>query len=221
MDENFKCEKCEASFASQDALNSHFNAKHYVPPVEPFYNKLKKPLKYLIVVLILVAIGWGVFQWIANGTRIGPVGSTHIHQDVKVYLDGTQLSLSQQKYQVRAPQVHVESGDGDVIHVHATGVPIGMFFDSLGMKLSSTCFKTDNGTNYCNNGNRTLKFYVNGQLNSEFDKYLLRDLDKILISYGSEGEAAIQRQLETITDKAKTAGNEKVLDPLARHAAST
>lgn len=208
MEENFKCQKCKASFASQEALNSHFNAKHYVPPVEPFYNKLKKPLKYLIVVLILVAIGWGVFQWIANAPRIGPIGSTHIHQDVKVYLDGTQLSLSQQKYQVRTPQVHVEGGDGDVIHVHATGVPIEMFFDSLDMSFSSECFKADNGNNYCNNGNRTLKFYVNGVPNSEFEKYQLRDLDKILVSYGFESDAAIAQQLASITDKSKDALNQ-------------
>ena len=190
MNESFKCQKCESTFGAQDALNNHVNAKHFESPKQSFGDKFKKPLKYFVALIIVIGVVWLVYNWAANAPKIGPVGSTHIHQDVKIYLDGQQLDLSQQKYQVRAPQVHVEDGDGDVIHVHATGVPIGMFFDSLGMKLTTNCFETDDGTNYCNeksDGGKTLKFYVNGQksLNGEFEKYIPRDVDKILISYGS------------------------------------
>ncbi len=206
MDKNFKCEKCDASFEVLEALNSHFNAKHFEAPKENFTTRLKKPLKYLVILVILTSTVWLAYSWAANVPKIGPVGSTHIHQDFKVYLDGKQIDFSQAKYQVRGPQVHVEDRDGDVIHVHATGVPIGMFFDSLGMNFNKDCFKTDSGTSYCNNDNNTLKFYVNNISNSEFDKYVLRDLDKILISYGSENES-VTKQLDSITDKAKTAGN--------------
>ncbi|MDP3741695.1 MAG: hypothetical protein Q8R15_00090 [Candidatus Micrarchaeota archaeon] len=202
MEENFKCTKCEASFDSQQALNDHSNAKHYEAPKQKFTAKFKKPATYLIILLILIGGLSLTYRWAASTPHIGPVGSTHIHQDFKVYLNGNQLDFSQQKYQVRAPYAHVEDNDGDVIHVHATGVTLGMFIDSLDMQLTNNCFKTDDGTSYCNNGNNTLKFYVNNVPNTQFNKYELRELDKILISYGAENETAIQMQLNTITNKA-------------------
>ncbi len=205
MDESFKCQKCEASFASQSALNDHVNAKHYESPKQNVTSKFKKPLIYLFAIFLLVNVivfGWLIYSSSASTPAIGAVGSTHIHQDFKVYLNGNVIDFSQGKYQVRAPSVHVEDNDGDVIHVHATRVTIGMFFESLGMKLSPTCFKTDDGISYCNDNNNTLKFYVNNVSNAQFDKYVLRELDKILISYGAENETAIQMQLNTITNKA-------------------
>ncbi len=214
-----KCTKCNAEFETIESLTQHVNAKHFQPPVENSLQKLKKPFFYLVALLLVIGGVWLLYNWAASTPRIGPVGSTHIHQDLKIYLEGKQIDLSQQKYQVKVPYVHVEGGDGDVIHVHATGVIIGMFFDSLGMKFSKECFNTDEGRIYCNDGEKTLKFIVNGAANEEFDKYLLKDLDKILISYGSENQTEVQAQLNTITDKAKTAGNEAVTDPLSRHAA--
>jgi hypothetical protein len=55
-----------------------------------------------------------------------------------------------------------------------------------------------NGTNYCNEGDKTLKFFVNGVSNNAYDRYVLRDGDRILISYGSETEEQIQQQLNTL-----------------------
>lgn len=168
-----------------------------------------KLITALVALVIVAALGFVAYNWIASTPRIGPVGSTHIHQDFKVYLDGNAIDFSQQKYQVRAPYVHVEDNDGDVIHVHATGVTMGMFLESVGMKLTQNCFSTDQGTNYCNGNNKTLKFYVNNVSTTESSSYLLRDLDKILISYGgNRDETAIQQQLASITDKSKDA-----LDP--------
>ncbi len=203
MEENFKCTKCEASFASQIALNDHNNAKHYEAPKQSTTAKFKKPLTYLILLLLLAGGIWFAYSSISNSPRIGAVGSTHIHQDFKVYLNGkNSIDFSQRKYQVRVPYVHVEDNDGDIIHVHATGVRLGMFFDSLGMQLTKECFKADDGTSYCNGNGKTLKFYVNNVSNTEFGNYLLHDLDKILVSYGSENNATIQPQLTSITNKA-------------------
>ena len=58
----------------------------------------------------------------------------------------------------------------------------------------------ESGKKYCNDGDKTLKVYVNGEPNEEYDTYLMGDLDKILISYGSETEEEIQEQLDSITD---------------------
>jgi len=133
---------------------------------------------------------------------VGSIGSTHEHADFKVYINGNTIDFSQQKYQVASPYIHVEDGNGNLIHVHATGETIGFFFDTLGMKFNSTCFVLDTGEEFCNQDDRTLKFYVNDFTNNDFEKYLLKDLDQILISYGNETEEQIQSQLDSITDDA-------------------
>ncbi|MBI2148293.1 hypothetical protein HYU23_01300 [Candidatus Woesearchaeota archaeon] len=87
--------------------------------------------------------------------------------------------------------------------MHAKGVPIRIFFESLGMKFNKNCFILDDGEKYCSNEFKTLKFYVNGKLNNEYEDYVFNDLDKILISYGNEDQSKIQSQISTITDFSK------------------
>ena len=134
--------------------------------------------------------------------RLGAVGSEHTHQDFKIYIEGKDWDFSLPKYQVRARHVHVEGGDGDVIHKHATGVTVGYFLDTVGWKLTNGCLTTDQGNAYCNSEDKTLKFYLNGQNIDDLTNYEMRDLDKFLISYGSDSEEQIQSQLSSITNKA-------------------
>ncbi len=132
---------------------------------------------------------------------VGALGSIHQHTDFKVYINNVPVDFSQPKYQLRNSYIHVEGGDGSLIHMHATGETIGFFFDTLGWSFNSTCLITDIGS-YCNAGDKTLKFYVNNFTNSEFSNYHLKDLDKILVSYGNDINAQIDKQLASITDEA-------------------
>jgi hypothetical protein len=132
-------------------------------------------------------------------TPIGPVGSTHIHADYKVYLDGQAVDFTKREYMVKAQYVHIEGMNGDVIHVHATGVTIGDFFKTLGMKFTNECFVKDK--KYCTDEQRLLKFYVNGEPNDLYGDYLIGDQDKMLISYGPKDED-VAGQLASITDHA-------------------
>lgn len=130
----------------------------------------------------------------------------HYHADFKVYIDGQELSFNQEKYFVKSRFVHVENdvqGDtGEVIHMHATGVPLWLFFESIGIKFEKDCFTLDTGEKYCNNAEKSFKFYVNGKENNEFGDYVFNEGDKILISYG-DGSENIFDQLDSITDNSK------------------
>ena len=138
-------------------------------------------------------------------STMGVLGSQHIHADWKIYISDEVLSFEGKDHMGRmrtnlpvSSFIHIDSGapspekTGDVLHMHATGVPLWIFFESLGMKFNKDCFTLDTGERYCNNETSTLKFYVNGQLNNEFGDYVFNDLDKILISYGNENEQQIQ-----------------------------
>ncbi len=178
----------------------------------------KKNLIFYAAILLLLILFMG--QWLSKGALInqaallqkyntqmqllagiGQVGSTHIHADIQVYINWNKIDFSQKKYQLASSFMHFEEGIGDVIHVHATGMTIGQLFKSLRMDLDSSCVAFE-GRDYCNENGNKLKFYVNGNLNSKFDNYVIRDLDKILVSYGNENDSDIQKQLDSVTNLA-------------------
>lgn len=149
-------------------------------------------------------------------STIGVLGSQHIHADWKIYvngkvLDGTVLEslamdMSKMDNKMTSSFIHLDKGasapeqTGDLIHMHATGVPLWIFFKSVGMDFSKDCLAMPNSQKFCNDDKNTLKFYVNGKPNSEWENYVFEDLDKILISYGSED---VSQQMSSITDFAK------------------
>lgn len=178
----------------------------------------KKDLIFYSLILILILLF--LWQWLSKGaltnqlnqlqkynnqfqllSGIGPLGSTHLHADVKVYINGQALDFSQRKYQLTNSFIHFEEGIGDVIHTHATGLTIGHMFKSVGIDFSNNCMIFE-GKSYCNENDKKLKFYVNGQLNTEFDNRVIHDLDKYLISYGNENDSEIEKQLNSITNLA-------------------
>lgn len=62
-----------------------------------------------------------------------------------------------------------------------------MFFESLNMKFDSNCFELES-KQFCNNENNKLRFFVTGVENDQFENYVPKNLDKILISYGGKDE---------------------------------
>ena len=178
----------------------------------------KKDLIFYVVILILLTLF--LWQWLSKSnlirqlnefqkdnkdlyllSGIGQLKSAHLHADVKVYINDKAIDFSQRKYQLAARFIHFEEGVGDVLHTHATGLTLGHLFKSLGMDLNNNCIIFE-GQSYCNDANKRLKFYVNGQANNEFDNYVIKDLDKYLISYGDESEEEIKKQLNSVTNLA-------------------
>ena len=119
-----------------------------------------------------------------NNPAYGVLGSAHVHAAFAVKLNGTKLDFSDNKYQVKSRFMHVENGDGNTLHRHATGVPVAEFFKSIKMNATDSCFTNDNGTKYCSNGKENLEFYVNGNKTKSIADYVFNDDDRILIEYG-------------------------------------
>lgn len=127
----------------------------------------------------------------------------HVHADFKVYLDDEIFDFNKTEfmstpYKHLSEDVHLHDYNPNVIHFHKDGVSLGGFFESLGMSFTQECFDTGR-QNYCNDSSRRLYFYVNGVQNSVFEKYVPRDLDKILIYYG-EAEP-LQEVIESVTSQ--------------------
>ena len=128
-------------------------------------------------------------------STIGVLGSAHIHTDWKIYINGKPLDLSGYSHMERMQNrlsvssfIHVDSGSpapektGDVLHMHATGVPLWIFFKSIEVDLPEN-----------------MKVYVNGKEISDWKDYVFADLDKILIT----DDGNLEDQLNSITNFAK------------------
>ncbi len=155
-------------------------------------------------------------QLMDTNAKIGILESQHNHADWKVYIEGKSFDFLGKSHMERMRNnlpvssfIHVDSGapppekTGDILHMHSTGVPLWIFFKSIGMDFNKDCITLEDKEKFCNEGSKKLKFYVNGKLNDEFENYAFNDLDKILISYGAENEEEIKQQLAPITDFAK------------------
>ncbi len=151
-----------------------------------------------------------------SNAKMGVLGSQHIHADWKIYIDNMPLDFSDKSHMERMRNnmpvssfIHVDSGapvpekTGDALHMHATGIPLWVFFNSIGMDFNKECITLENKEKFCNEEDKNLKFFVNGKENSEFENYVFSDLDKILISYGDESEEETKNQLASITDFAR------------------
>ena len=130
--------------------------------------------------------------------NFGALGSEHVHAAFAVKINGEKLDFSQEKYQVQSQYIHVENNDGNTLHRHATGVPVGEFFASLGMNVTDSCFTLENKTSYCSNGNSNLEFYVNGNKTNSIANYILKEDDRILIVYGNKNAMETQQDLDAL-----------------------
>lgn len=160
------------------------------------------------IIIFLAIITIFVISGCSEKSKFGPRGSTHIHADIKVYILGNPLNFNSPRFQVMEDLTHFENNDGEILHVHATGLTLGYFLRSLGMDLNNECITTDTGNQYCNLGKATLKVYAKNQFSNWVQiynpaDYIINDLDKILVTYGPEDDLEIMERQDSVTDKAK------------------
>lgn len=130
----------------------------------------------------------------------------HEHADIAVFLSGKKLDLSLDKYQSTDENhldeaTHVHDNNGNILHKHQTGVTLGKFFSSLSMELTDSCFKLDDGKSYCIDDSNRLKVFVNQTPVENYASYEVKDLDRILVSYGPKDEN-LESQFSALTDDA-------------------
>lgn len=201
MKEEHKCEICNRIFSSSESLVQHNLAKHNIKQnkkSEKKYNT-KKLKNWIIFILILGGIIW-LIAWAAMGAinenkecktalvndmNIG--GHTnlklHIHSKLRINIDG--------KEEVIPANIGIAPGIMRPLHthdldneIHIEGpcpreFKIGEFFQVWNREFSSQCIFDkciDKGT---------LKMSVNGIDNKEFENYLMKDGDNIIIEYHS------------------------------------
>lgn len=161
-----------------------------------------------IVLVLGIVVALFLYGCAPEKNNLGPLSSAHIHADIKVYVLSNPIDFSLPQYQLQDKAVHFEDRDGDVMHIHATGINLGYIFKTIRMNIDNECLTLDTGRKYCSNGNAELKVFVkvtNTDWKQIFDpaNYIIQGSDKILVNYGSEDEEGIKKLMESVTSKAK------------------
>ncbi len=136
----------------------------------------------------------------------------HTHADFSVWIDSERVDFSQAKYisggsethteeQEKHKYFHLHDGNGNVLHRHKPGLPIGQFFASLGFTLMADCLATDDGRKVCDTDGKTWRFFVNGVERPMDPEYIFEDGDRLLWSYGAD-DVEIAREIREVTDDA-------------------
>lgn len=142
----------------------------------------------------------------------------HEHADFALFIDGRQFDFNQPRFLSTAEDetsaaAHIHAPRPSVAHVHLSGTTWDEFFRSLNFELNdpsvpavtpeTASLKLPDGTTLKAGGARTFKFIVNGVPVDGLATIEISELDRVLVSYGSETPEQVQTaQLSRVTDQA-------------------
>jgi hypothetical protein len=184
--------------------------------------------RYIPVIIAALAIGSSI---VYGMTREYPnPDPNHTHADFAVWVNGTQLDFTNQRYMSEAYEegkeirvdpmrkyLHLHDGIGTVIHRHKPGLTLGEFMASLGNPMDAHCLTLDEyqfasldagwkqdfaiEPKLCDNGKFHWTMVVNEQPVPFNAGYAFKDNDKILLTYGAS-DTAWQEQWDDMTNEA-------------------
>lgn len=162
--------------------------------------------------ILLIVGGWAVWHTgildMNNQSTTQSHGDTvHVHSDFVMYINGSKVDLTADKYQSttydpKHLSFHLHDGVDTMLHRHADELALGEFLDSLGFRLMDDCLATDLGEEYCVSDEKVLRLYVNGEINDALAQYITQEEAQILLYFGDNNSEAIQKLNESITDEA-------------------
>jgi hypothetical protein len=199
MNEKVICKLCGKEFSSEDGLANHTRDKHPSGKKETESKNNRKIKKWVILILVVGVIFYGVFLLIngimneseecktlpASELNIG--GHTnlklHTHQDLTIMIDGVKQIIPGNiglGNNLMRP-VHTHDGTG---HIHTEApcirdLTLGDFFDIWNKPFNENQILDKTSET------GTISLTVNGKLNTDFRNLILRDGQNIVIEYKS------------------------------------
>ena len=139
----------------------------------------------------------------------------HYHANFAVYLNGQKEQFKDMEYyeetaatsctleKVETPLVraHMHGNVNDVVHVEDHLVTWGTFFQNLGWGIGNDYLKTANKI-YTPDAQNKLTFMLNGKKVDSVTNLIIKDEDKLLVSYGNELNDKLQKEYGSIPSTA-------------------
>ncbi len=174
-------------------------------------------------VILVVGIIVGVVGFV--GLRVATLKSdqVHYHANFALYVNGTrdefksplfyeeEQSCTSDDTNNPKSKAHMHDQINHVVHVHAKAVTWGDFFANLGYTIGNTVVKTNDGIFVDGQDGNHLSFVLNGQKIDAAANRVIGDRDRLLVSYGSEDQAGLQKQFDSVENDAVK--NDQETDP--------
>lgn len=172
--------------------------------------------------LLVGIVGLGAFRYVNVKSD-----ETHYHANFALFVNGQREAFALPTYyeEVQAcsgdnqsprGRVHMHQEEGNKedsysIHVHDTAVTWSNFFANLGYALGNGVLYTGSKTYVDGQDGNRLNFYLNGEKVPTIANQVINDKDVLLVSYGTEDDAALKQQYATIPHTAEE--HDKTKDP--------
>lgn len=147
---------------------------------------------------------------------------THYHANFAVFIDGQQEKFKDPKYYQEVvvcslhgstplARTHMHDETPGVIHVHDQAVTWGQFFENLGWEIGPNFLATPDKLYTADDTNK-LNIILNGQNLTgltDITNQVIQDKDRLLVSFGSEDQAALNKEYQAVPDSAARYDAEK------------
>ncbi|TSC56104.1 MAG: hypothetical protein G01um101418_471 [Parcubacteria group bacterium Gr01-1014_18] len=157
--------------------------------------------KFLYLVLFLAGVCLGAAA-VVRGVRSEwghQQADFHEHADFAVVIDGEKVDFGKIGMMSVKPcgdtheedelslsdVIHLHNGDGNVAHAHRAGLSWKDFFITQGILVEDKGVTFRDGASYLNNGTSAWSGWKNGKFVEDLWAQEIRDLDRVLFSYGS------------------------------------
>lgn len=163
----------------------------------------------IVAALVGAVVGIGLFGlvrfiWL-------PDGSVHYHANFAVIINGQREQFKGSQYYQEiascdaraAPQsrAHLHNNNNHVVHVHDSLVTWSDLFTNLGWSLGDTLI-SDGMHTYEDGKGGKLNFILNGQPTRSIADEVIRDKDRLLVSFGNDDSTALGQQFDQVESDA-------------------
>jgi len=143
--------------------------------------------------------------------------TVHYHANFALYVNGQKEQFSGTQYYtevemctlepVMTPtgRAHMHDNVNNVVHVEDHAVTWGQFFANLGWYMGPDFIESPDGMMYKKTGDTKLNVIVNGQSYTDIGgvvNNVIKDQDKLLVSYGNEADSVLQQEYNAIPSTA-------------------
>jgi hypothetical protein len=117
-----------------------------------------------------------------------------------IFTNGIERDFSAAMYHNLNDNVYIESSNSSRVVVKKEGTTWDDFFKTLPFSLNKECLVTGLGETFCTNETHQLKFYINGERVENPLPLVIKDNERLLISFGTnEGHESQLERLESIS----------------------
>lgn len=164
---------------------------------------MKKYIIFIIVVAFITLIFGLMFYTPLKTSKVKTnsyskptITEINYEANFLIFTNGTRRIFTDSMYHNLSGDVYIKGGNPSSVIVKKTGITWKDFFKTLPMSLNYECLVTGTGQTFCSDNAFTLKFYINGVKTDGALDRVIKDKDRLIISFGNESQEEIKNQLK-------------------------